>query len=92
MNRWMWRTAAVVVLCCVLPGVSSARTRGSRFSQPRTWQGNVQRFRTHPACVWSEVADAFHEARDALPDGVVDIESEEEAHRTLLAFGFWLLA
>jgi len=49
MNRWMWRTAAVVVLCCVLPGVSSARTRGSRFSQPRTWQGNVQRFRTAPA-------------------------------------------
>lgn len=49
MNRWMWRTAALVVLCCVLPGASSARTRGSRFSKPRAWKGKVQRFRAAPA-------------------------------------------
>jgi L,D-transpeptidase catalytic domain len=49
MNRWMWRTAAVIVLCCVLPGASSARTRGSRFSKPRAWQGEVQRFPAAPA-------------------------------------------
>ena len=49
MNRWMWRTAAVVVLCCLLPSASSARTRGSRFSKPRAWQGKVQRFRAAPA-------------------------------------------
>jgi len=49
MNRWMRRTAAVVVLCCVLPSASSARTRVSRFSKPRVRQGNVQRFRAAPA-------------------------------------------
>ena len=49
MNRWMRRTAAAVVLCCVLPGASSARTRGSRFSKPRAWQGEGQRFRAAPA-------------------------------------------
>ncbi|MFI5395322.1 MAG: murein L,D-transpeptidase catalytic domain family protein [Candidatus Binatia bacterium] len=49
MNQWMWRTAAVVVLCCLLPGASSARTRGSRFLKPRAWQGEVQRFPAAPA-------------------------------------------
>jgi hypothetical protein len=49
MKRWMWRTAAVVVLCCVLPGTSSARPRGSRVSRLRAWQGKVQRFRAAPA-------------------------------------------
>ena len=49
MNRWMWRTAAVVVLCCVLPGASSARTRGSRCAKPRAWRGEVQRFPAAPA-------------------------------------------
>ena len=49
MNRWMRRTAAAVVLCCVLPGASSARTRGSRFSKPRAWQGEGQRFPAAPA-------------------------------------------
>ena len=49
MNQWMWRTAMVVVLCCVLPGASSARTRGSRFSKPKAWQGEVQRFPAAPA-------------------------------------------
>jgi hypothetical protein len=49
MNRWMRRTAAVVVLCCVLPGASPARTRGSRFSKPRASQGNGQRLRAAPA-------------------------------------------
>ena len=48
MNRWMWRTAAVVVLCCVLPGASSARTHGSRLSKPRAWQVEVQRFPAAP--------------------------------------------
>ena len=49
MNRWMWRTAAVVVLCCVLPGAASARTRGVRFSKPRARQGEVQRLRAAQA-------------------------------------------
>jgi hypothetical protein len=49
MNQWMWRTAAVVVLCCVLAGASSARTRGSRFSKPRAWAGAVQRSPAAPA-------------------------------------------
>jgi len=47
MNRWI--TAAVVVLCCVLPGASSARTRSARFSRARAWQGEAQRFRAAPA-------------------------------------------
>ena len=49
MNRWMWRTAAVVVLCCVLPDASSARTRGFRFSKPKARQNAVQRIPAAPA-------------------------------------------
>ena len=49
MNRWMCRTAAVVVLCGMLPGASSARMRSSRFSKPRAWQREVQRFPAAPA-------------------------------------------
>jgi hypothetical protein len=48
MNRWMWRTATVVVLCCVLPGATSARTRASHYSKPKAWQGEVQRFPAAP--------------------------------------------
>ena len=49
MNRWMWRTAAVVALCCVLPGPSPARMRGSRVSKPSARQGEVRRFPAAPA-------------------------------------------
>jgi hypothetical protein len=49
MNRWMWRTAAVVILCCVLPGAAAARPRGSRFSKPRAWKGEGRRFRAASA-------------------------------------------
>ncbi len=48
MNRWMWRTAAAVLVCCVLPGATSARTRGSRSSRPKAWQSDAQRFRNAP--------------------------------------------
>ena len=48
MNRWMWRTAALVVLCGVLPAASSARTHGSHFSKLRAWQGEGQRFPAPP--------------------------------------------
>ncbi len=59
MNRWMWRTAAVVVLCSALPGAVSARTRSVRFSKPRARRGEVQQLRAAPA-EWPrrEVLDA----------------------------------
>ncbi|MBP1686917.1 MAG: hypothetical protein H6Q33_3060 [Deltaproteobacteria bacterium] len=48
MYRLMRKTAAAVVFCCVLPGVSSARTHGYRLSKPRAGQGAVQRFVAAP--------------------------------------------
>ncbi len=48
MNRWMWRTATVAVLCGALPGASWARTR-VHFSKPRAYRSEVQRSRTAPA-------------------------------------------
>jgi len=59
MSRWMWKAAAVIVLCCVLPGVSPARTRGSRLYRPKAWRGEAQRFRAEPT-QWPrrEVLDA----------------------------------
>jgi hypothetical protein len=74
MNRWMWSTAAVVVLCCVLPGASSARTRGSRLSKPRAGQGKVQRFPAAPT-EWPrrEVLDlAMRAYRCGRADGEFD--------------------
>jgi hypothetical protein len=46
------------------------------------FQSHVKRLRFDPASVGGEVADSVHEAGDAFADGVVDVESEEEAHKT----------
>lgn len=48
MSRWMWRTAAIAVCCCALPGVAPARTRGSRSSRSRLRPGEVTRVRVEP--------------------------------------------
>ncbi len=49
MNRWMWRTAAGVVLCSALPGAAVARGRGVRFSKPRVRRGEAHQLRAAPA-------------------------------------------
>lgn len=49
MSRWIWRTAAIGVLCCALPGPLPARTRGCRAAKPRTWDVEAPRFRAAPA-------------------------------------------
>jgi hypothetical protein len=43
----------------------------------------MQRFGTDPAGVRRESAHTFHEAQNALADGVVNIESDENAHLAL---------
>lgn len=43
-------------------------------------QGHVQRFGTDPAGVWSEATHTFHEALNALADGIVDVEGDESSH------------
>jgi hypothetical protein len=40
----------------------------------------VQGFGADPASIGSEFVDTVHEALDALADGVVNVESDEEAH------------
>ena len=74
MSQWLRGTAVVVVLCCYLPGASSARTSGSRFSKARGWQGEVQRYPVAPA-EWPrrEVLDlALRAYRCGRADGQFD--------------------
>jgi hypothetical protein len=40
----------------------------------------VQRFGTHPSRVRRETAHTFHETLNALADGVVNIEGNEDSH------------
>src|SRR5580658_5406861 len=44
------------------------------------FQSDVQRFRTNPASVRGKPAYPFQKAMDALSDGVVDVEGDENAH------------
>ena len=44
------------------------------------FQCYVQRLRANPACVGSKIADPFEKTLYALADGVVNVESDEEAH------------
>src|ERR1700722_14589581 len=44
------------------------------------FQGNVQRFRSDPARVRREATHSFDEALNPLSDGVVNIESNKNAH------------
>src|SRR5579883_241714 len=46
------------------------------------FQGDVQGFLAHPARRRREVAHPLQKARDTQADGVVEIEGQEEAHRT----------
>ena len=56
------------------------------------FQSDVQRFRTDPAGIGREAAHAFHEALNALADGVVNVEGNEDSHnrRQSLVVGRWL--
>ena len=62
------------------------------------FQRHMQRFRTDPAGVRREAAHAFDETLNALADGVVDVEGNEDSHLALsrLALSesneFWLVA
>jgi len=47
------------------------------------FQRDMQRFRTDPARVRGEPAHTFHEALNALADGIVDVEGNENAHLAL---------
>jgi hypothetical protein len=50
----------------------------------------MQGFRLSPSNVRRKSGDALEEAGDTLADGVVDVECDEEAHKT--ASSSWLLA
>ena len=47
------------------------------------FQGHVQRFGTDPTGLWGEATHTFHEALNALADGIVDVEGNESPHLAL---------
>ena len=48
--------------------------------------------RPYPACVRSKFADAIEEAGDARANTIIYIESNEKAHKKLLAVSSWLIS
>src|ERR1700733_2015948 len=56
------------------------------------FQRHMQRLWFQPARIRSESVYTLHETGDACADGVVNVESNEEAHKQLLASSSWLLA
>lgn len=51
------------------------------------FQSDMQRFRPHPAHIWSKSATTIQKACNPVPDIIVNIERYEEAHKKLLAIG-----
>ena len=49
------------------------------------FQSDVKRLRTDPARIRREPAHTFHEALNALADGVVDVEGNEDSHKSKLS-------
>lgn len=47
--RWMRRAAAALIVCCLLPGASSARTRGARAYRPKAPHAEAGRLRPQAA-------------------------------------------